>query len=101
MYFGRIVHKNMIIPPNVIVQASKSGKSSVENYCIFLNDVLCPLVRTKFLLILDPWRTRTNQDRVGGVFSNLNSQLLIYPERLIGHIQPQDLLLFRSWRYFH
>ena len=51
--FDPIVQKNMIIPANVIVQASKSGKSSIEKHRVFLNDVLRPLVGTKFLLFLD------------------------------------------------
>ena len=40
------------VPPNVVVQASKPGKSSVEEHGIFLNEVLCPLVGRKFLLFL-------------------------------------------------
>ena len=37
--FGPIVRKNMIIPANVIAQASKSAKSSIEKHRVFLNDV--------------------------------------------------------------
>ena len=91
----------MIIPPNVIVRASKSGKSSIEKHHNFLNDVLRPLVHTKFLLFLDSWKTQTDLDRFRTVFPNQNSQLLIFPEGSTGYIQPQDLSLFRSWRYFH
>ena len=91
----------MIIPANVIVQASKSGKSSIEKHRVFLNDVLRPLVRTKFLLFLDSWRTQTDLARFRTVFPNRHSQLLIFPEGSTGYIQPQDLSLFHSWRYFH
>ena len=48
-----IVQKDMIIPANVIVQASKSGECSIEKHRVFLNDVLRPLVLTKFLLLTD------------------------------------------------
>jgi len=33
--FGRIVEKNKIIPPNAIVQTSKSGKSTAAKHYIF------------------------------------------------------------------
>ncbi|CAF5027126.1 unnamed protein product [Rotaria sp. Silwood1] len=99
--FGRIVKKNMIIPPNVIVQASKSGKSTVAKHYIFLNDVLRPFVHKKFLLFLDSWRTQTDPNKFRKVFPHQDSQLLIFPEGSTGHIQPQDLSFFRSWRYFH
>ncbi|CAF3921100.1 unnamed protein product [Rotaria sp. Silwood1] len=91
----------MIIPPNVIVQASKSGKSTVAKHYIFLNDVLRPFVHKKFLLFLDSWRTQTDPNKFRKVFPHQDSQLLIFPEGSTGHIQPQDLSFFRSWRYFH
>ena len=47
--FGIRVQKNLIVPPNVVVRASTSGKSSNENHRIFLEEVLAPVVRTKFL----------------------------------------------------
>ena len=50
---GKNVHKNLIVPPNVVVKASKSGKSSDEKHHAFLNEVLHPLVGKKFLLFLD------------------------------------------------
>ncbi|CAF3725946.1 unnamed protein product [Rotaria magnacalcarata] len=43
----------------------------------------------KFLLILQETE------------NEFDSQLLVFPEGSTGHIQPQDLSLFRSWRYFH
>ncbi|CAF4035161.1 unnamed protein product [Rotaria sordida] len=99
--FGSIVVKNMIIPPNVIVQASKSGKSTAANHYIFLNDVLHPCVHKKFLLFLDSWTIQTNQNKFRKVFPHQDSQLLIFLEGSTGHIQSQDLSLLRLWRYFH
>ncbi|CAF4221215.1 unnamed protein product [Rotaria sordida] len=99
--FGSIVLKNMIIPPNVIVQASKSGNSTAANHYIFLNDVLHPCVHKKFLLFLDSWTIRTDQNKFRKVFPHQDSQLLIFPEGSTDHIQPQDLSLLRLWRYFH
>ena len=91
----------MIIPANVIVQALKSGECSIEKHRVFLNDVLRPLMFTKFLPLLDSWRTQADLTRFTAVFPNQDSQLLIFPEGSTGCIRPQDLSLFRSWQYFH
>ncbi|CAF3926243.1 unnamed protein product [Rotaria sp. Silwood1] len=99
--FGRRVQKDLLEPSNVVVQASKSGKSSDEKHRIFLNEVLRPLVGRKFLLFLDCWKTQADLTKFRAVFPNQNSQLLIFPEGSTGYIQPQDISLFRSWRYFH
>ena len=58
--FGKIVPKNLIVLPNVVVQASKSGKSIDNKHRIFLHEVLRPLVGRKFLLLLDCWRTQAD-----------------------------------------
>ncbi|CAF3844339.1 unnamed protein product [Rotaria magnacalcarata] len=58
--FSTRVQKDLIVPPNVVVRASKSGKSSNEKHRTFLNDVLRPLVGRKFLLFLDCWTTQTD-----------------------------------------
>ena len=89
------------MPPNVVVRASTSGKSSNENHHIFLEEVLVPIFHTKFLLFLDCWKTQTGLDKFRAVFPNQKSQLLIFPEGSTGHIQPQDLSLFRSWKFIH
>ena len=99
--FGKIVQKNLIVPPNVVVRASKSGKSSDEKHRIFLHEVLRPLVGRKFVLLLDCWKTQADLKKFRSAFPNRDSQLLIFPEGSTGHIQPQDLSVFRSWRYFH
>ena len=39
--------------------------------------------------------------KFSAVFPNQDSQLLIFPEGSTGYIQPQDLSLFRSWRFIH
>jgi len=98
---GTRVQQNLIIPPNVVVRASKSGKSSDEKHHAFLNEVLRPLVGKKFLLFLDAWKTQTDLTKFRAVFPNQDSQLLIFPEGSTGYIQPQDLSLFRSWRFIH
>ncbi|CAF1264499.1 unnamed protein product [Rotaria magnacalcarata] len=51
--FGKRVQRDLIVPPNVVVQASKSGKSSDEKHRIFLNEILRPLIGRKFLLFLE------------------------------------------------
>ncbi len=99
--FGQRVQQNLIVPPNVVVRASKSGKSSAEKHHAFLNEVLRPLAGRKFLLFLDSWKTQADLTKFRAVFPNQDSQLLIFPEGSIGHIQPQDLSLFRSWRFIH
>jgi hypothetical protein len=99
--FGQRVEKKLIIPPNVVVKASKSGKSSGEKHHAFLTEVLRPLVGKKFLLFLDCWKTQADLTKFRAVFPNQNSQLLIFPEGSTGYIQPQDLSLFRSWRFIH
>ncbi|CAF4360959.1 unnamed protein product [Rotaria sp. Silwood2] len=38
--FGKRVQQDLIVPPNVVVRASKSGKSSDETHRILLNEVL-------------------------------------------------------------
>ncbi|CAF1224691.1 unnamed protein product [Rotaria sordida] len=86
---------------NVVVRASKSGKSSDEKHHAFLNEVLRPLVGKKFLLFLDAWTIQTDLTKFRAVFPNQDSQLLIFPEGSTGYIQPQDLSLFRSWRFIH
>ncbi|CAF4318327.1 unnamed protein product, partial [Rotaria sordida] len=53
----------MIIPPNVIVQALKSGKITAANHYIFLNDVLRPCVHKTFLLFLGSWTIQTDQNK--------------------------------------
>ncbi|CAF4081125.1 unnamed protein product [Rotaria sordida] len=95
--FGTSVQKDLIVPPNVVVRASKSGKSSDEKHRTFLNEVLRPLVGRKFLLFLDCWTTQTDLKKFIAVFPHQDSQLLIFPQGSTGHIQPQDLLLFRLW----
>ena len=99
--FGKRLQKNLIVPTNVVVRASKSGKSSNEKHHVFLNEVLRPLIGRKFLLFLDSWKTQTDLTKFRAVFPNQDSQLLIFPEGSTGYIQPQDLSLFRSWRYIH
>ena len=93
------MQKDLIVPPNVVVRASTSGKSSNENHRIFLEDVLAPVVRTKFLLFLDCWKTQTGLDKFRAVFPDQKGQLLIFTEGSTGHIQSQDLSLFRSWKF--
>ncbi|CAF4359097.1 unnamed protein product, partial [Rotaria sp. Silwood2] len=96
---GKRVQKNLIIPPNVAVKASTSGKSNDENHHAFLNEVLRPFVGKKFLLFLDAWKTQADLTKFRAVFSHQDSQLLIFPEGSTGYIQPQDLSIFRSWRF--
>ncbi|CAF3744720.1 unnamed protein product [Rotaria sordida] len=55
--FGTRVQRDLIVSPNVVVRASKSGKSSDEKHRTFLNEVLRLLVGRKFLLFLDCWTT--------------------------------------------
>ncbi|CAF4899008.1 unnamed protein product, partial [Rotaria sp. Silwood1] len=98
---GKRVQKNLIIPPNVVVRASKSGKSNDENHHAFLNEVMRPFVGKKFLLFLDAWKTQADLTKFRAVFPHPDSQLLIFPEGSTGYIQPQDLSLFRSWRFIH
>ncbi|CAF3413236.1 unnamed protein product [Rotaria socialis] len=94
--FGTRVQRNLIVPVNVVVRASKSGKSSDEKHRIFLNEVLRPLIGRKFLLFLDCWITQTDLKKFRAVFPHQDSQLLIFPHGSTGLIQPQDLSLFRS-----
>ncbi|CAF1229009.1 unnamed protein product [Rotaria sp. Silwood1] len=98
---GKRVQKNLIIPPSVVVKASKSGKSNDENHHAFLNEVLRPFVGKKFLLFLDAWKTQADLTKFRAVFPHQGSQLLIFPEGSTGYIQPQDLSLFWSWRFIH
>ena len=77
--FGKRVQRDLDVPPNVVVQASKSGKSSGEKHHIFLNEVLGPLVGRKFLLFLACCKTQTDLKKFRAVFPNQNSQLLIFP----------------------
>jgi len=99
--FGKRVEKDLVIPPNVVVRASKSGKSSAEKHYTFLNEVLRLVVGKKFLLFLDCWPTQADLKKFREVFPHKNSQLLILPKGSTGYIQPQDLSLFRSWRFIH
>ena len=85
---GKSVQTDLNVPPNVVVQASKSGKSSGEKHRFLLNKVLRPLVGRKFLLFLNCWKTQTDMKKFRAVFPNQNSQLLIYPEESNGYIQP-------------
>jgi len=89
------------VPPNVVVRASNSEKSSDEKHRTFLNVVRRPLVGRKFLLFLDCWTTQTDLRKLRAVFPHQNIQLLIFAQGSTGHIQPQDLSLFRSWRFIH
>ncbi|CAM4830293.1 unnamed protein product [Rotaria magnacalcarata] len=99
--FGTRVQRDLIVPANVVARASKSGKSSDEKHRIFLNEVLRPLVGRKFLLFLDCWTTQTDLKKFRAVFPHQDNQLLIFSQGSTRHIQPQDLSLFRSWRFIH
>ncbi|CAF4917535.1 unnamed protein product, partial [Rotaria socialis] len=99
--FGKSVQKNLTVPSNVIVKATKSGKSSGERHHAFLYEVLRPLVAKKFLLFLDSWKTQADLTKFRAVFPNQDSQLLIFPEGSTDYIQPQDISLFRSRRFIH
>ena len=94
--FGKNVHKNLIVPPNVLDKASKSGKSSDEKHHAFLNEVLHLLIGKKCFLFLNSWKAQTDLTKFRAVFPSQNSQLLVFPEGSTGYIQPQDLSLFRS-----
>ncbi|CAF5026496.1 unnamed protein product, partial [Rotaria sp. Silwood1] len=78
--FGERVEKDLIVPSNVVVKASKSGKSRDEKHHVFLNEVLRPLVGKKFLLFLDSWKTQADLTKFRAAFPNQDSQLLIFPE---------------------
>ncbi|CAF2166506.1 unnamed protein product, partial [Rotaria magnacalcarata] len=82
-------------------RASKSGKCTAGKHHVFLNEVLRQLVGRKFLLLLDSWKTQADLTKFRAVFPNQDSQLLIFPEGSTGYIQPQDISLFRSWRFIH
>ena len=99
--FGTRLEKDLIVPQNVVVKASKSRKSSDEKHHVFLKEVLHPSVGKKCLLFLDCWTTQASLSKFREVFPNQDSQLLIFAEGSTGYIQPQDLSLFRSWRYIH
>ncbi len=59
------------------------------------------MIGKKSLLFLDCWTTQTDLRKFRAVFPQQNIQLLIFPQGSTGHIQPQDLSLFRSWRFIH
>src|ERR1700722_5822539 len=59
------------------------------------------MVQKKFLLFLDSWPIQTNLATFRETFPSAESKLLIFPEGSTGYIQPQDLSLFRSWRFIH
>ncbi|CAF3759484.1 unnamed protein product [Rotaria sp. Silwood1] len=65
---GKREEKDLIVPPNDVVQASKSGKSSDEKHRVFLNEVLRRLVGRKFLLFLDCWTTQADLKKFREVF---------------------------------
>lgn len=99
--FGKRVEKDLIVPSNVVVRASKSGKSSSEKHRIFLNEVLRPLTGRRLLLFLDYWPTQIDMKKFRAVFPHEDSQLLIFLKGSTDFIQPQDLCFFRSWRFIH
>ncbi|CAF1424230.1 unnamed protein product [Rotaria sp. Silwood1] len=68
--FGQRVQKNLNVPPNVVIRASKSGKSSGVKHHVFLNEVLRPLVGKKFLLFLDSWKIQADLTKFRAVFPN-------------------------------
>ncbi|CAF4765850.1 unnamed protein product, partial [Rotaria sp. Silwood2] len=68
------VQKDLTVPPNVVVKASKSGKSSGEKHRAFLNEVLRPLVSKKFLRFLDSWKTQADLIKFRAVFPDQDSQ---------------------------
>ncbi|CAF1434446.1 unnamed protein product [Rotaria sp. Silwood1] len=84
--FGKRVEKDLIVPPNVVVRASKSGKSNDEKHRIFLNAVLRALVDRKFLIFLDCWTTQADLKKFRALFPHQDSQLLIFPKGSTGYI---------------
>jgi hypothetical protein len=66
--FGKRMREHSMVPPNVVVRASKSRKSSDKKHHTFLNEVLCPLVDRKFLLFLDCWTTQADRKKFRAVF---------------------------------
>ncbi len=78
--FGKRVETNLVVPPNVVVRASKSGKSSTEKHHTFLNEVLRPVIGRKVLLFLDCWPTQAETKKFRAVFPHRDSQLLIFPK---------------------
>ena len=98
-FFLILQEKDLIVQPNVVVRASKSGKSSSEKHRNFLNEVLRPLTGRRFLLFLDNCPTQTNMKKFRAACPHEDSQLLIFPKGSTGLIPPQDLSFFRSWRF--
>ena len=80
------VQRDLIVPPNFVVQASKAGKSNEETHRTFLNEVLRPLVGRKFLLFLDGLATQIDLRKFRAVFPHQDSQFLIFPQGSTGHI---------------
>ncbi len=89
--FGKRVEKDLIVPSNVVMRASKSGKSSGEKHRIFLKEVLRPLVGRKFLLFLDYWPTQTDMKKFRAVFPHQDSQLLIFPKGSTAEVAQSSL----------
>ena len=99
--FGPRVVQNLFRPPNVVIQCSKSGKTTTAIHKVFLNEIIKPNVSSKkVLLLLDSWGGQTDQIHFDEAFPKpYESKLMLVPPATTPLIQPCDVYFFRQWKY--
>ena len=98
--FGPNVLNDLFLPNNVFVTCSSSGKMSKELVKKFTLEIIKPVVKENFILMLDSWSGHKNYDQYENMFNDLNCKLLVIPLKTTSLIQPADVFVFLQWKYF-
>ncbi|KAF4517164.1 hypothetical protein B566_EDAN006463 [Ephemera danica] len=95
--FGPEVRKKMIVPDNLIVLASKSGKMSRGDVKIYFRECFAPYCGPKATLLLDQWNGFKNRDFLEDVQGEFNTEIEILdlPKKSTMYTQPLDKHVFR------
>ncbi len=98
--FGPIVENQLFKANNIQLVCSSSGKMTKELIKKFSQEILKPIVKNDFVLMLDSWPGHNKQEIYDNIFENINCNLQVIPAGTTSYIQPLDKVLFRQWKYF-
>jgi hypothetical protein len=62
----------------------------------FTLEIIKPVVKENFILMLDSWSGHKNYDQI----NDLNCKPLVIPPKITSLIQPADVFVFLQWKYF-
>ncbi len=92
--FGPRVENQLFKANNIQLVCSSSGKMTKELVKKFSQEILKPIVKNNFVLMLDSWQGHNKQEIYDNIFGNINCNLQVIPAGTTSYIQPLDKVLF-------